>query len=435
MAQNIALWGYGFNGKDTEAAIVRLYSDQLRITAIFDSRFGELQRSEYGTPVRDPAEIGDCYRQGLFDSVMITVHDREQKSAISSLLAVHGIPVYEEAEEVSNRSLFRTPDHFPRGRAGFSWQGQAGYGFHVLRDMRMAFVRSSYTAFLFGENGCILSSQWLNQHFWDDVPYLTLFVPPVEKETVFLPGEWCFLAKVWSANYWHFTYESMDQMWLLEKSGYTGRYILPKTSYSPELIALLGIDPERISWREDFDRDTVYQFETLVCTELLRDDRRKSAPVLLEMSEHILSRLPPVEREYPRRVFVRRIGTRKLLLDEKSEALLDKLGFETIVPEDLSVLEQILYFNRADIVFSPHGANSTNSLYMRPGTAFIEAFPYGYVNPCCIETSYRSGLYYLPVVEPQDRSRPIGQNAPFRDYKLPPQLLEMTVLNAVRLTE
>ena len=103
------------------------------------------------------------------------------------------------------------------------------------------------------------------------------------------------------------------------------------------------------------------------------------------------------------------------------------------MPEELSVTEQILYFHNADIVLSPHGANSTNSIYMRPGTVFIETFPYNFVNACCYDTTYCGGLIYLQVVEPH--GEPGGSDDMYRDYTISPRLLEMAIRNAIQLTD
>ena len=302
------------------------HTDKYRITAIFDVRFEELNPIMPEHNILDPSKIEDYYKKGLFDAVKITVYNRKQKERITIRLNAMGIPVDDDDEVLSNSSLFRDADYFHQGQADFSWQEREGYRFNVLRNMRMAFARRTEAILIFDQDGYILSSGFLPGHF-RITPYMRMFVPPKAEKTVFLPGEWCFLGKIWSSNYWHFTFESLDQVWLLEKSGYAGRYILLKCKFAAELTALLGIDQERISWREDFDIETVYQFETLVCTELIQNDRTKSAPVLVEMARDIMSRIQSEERDFPRRVFVKRIGSRKLILSQKTEALLEELGF------------------------------------------------------------------------------------------------------------
>ena len=136
------------------------------------------------------------------------------------------------------------------------------------------------------------------------------------------------------------------------------------------------------------------------------------------------------DREYHSRVFVRRIGRRKLL---GAEELLRKYGFTPIVPEELSVREQMLYFHHADIVLCPHGANSTNSLYMRPGSVFIETFGKNWVYPSCIPTLFLGGVHYLPVVEWPIQS--VDQTNGSVDYSIQPPLLEMAIQNAITITE
>ena len=432
MVKNLALWGYGYHGKNAEAAILRSHTDKFCITAIFDVRFEELNLTEPGHNILDPAKVKEYYKEGLFDAVKITVYDKEQKTAIASRLDVMGIPVDDDDEMLDNSCFFRGPEYFRQGQAGFSWQERDGYRFNVLRDMRMSFIRTDYTAFISDRDGYMLSSIWRPEHFLN-APSLKMYMPPKSEDVVFMRGEWCFLGTVWSDNYWHFVYECLDHIRLLEKSGYTGRYILPKQKFAEELTALLGLAPERIAWREDFDHDKVYQFETLVCVELLQNDRKKSAPVLLEVSKDILSRIQHGESSYPRRVFVKRVGMRRLILDKGIEKLLEEFNLKTIVPEKLPVTEQILYFNRADIVISPHGANSANSLFMCPGKVFIETFPVNYINPCCLDTSYCGGLNYLQVIEPFSIiDDPWDQK---RDYGIDRRHLEIAIREAIRLTE
>ena len=36
-----------------------------------------------------------------------------------------------------------------------------------------------------------------------------------------MPGDWCIPANYYSDNYWHFTFEVMDQIEILEEAGFT----------------------------------------------------------------------------------------------------------------------------------------------------------------------------------------------------------------------
>ena len=82
-----------------------------------------------------------------------------------------------------------------------------------------------------------------------------------------------------------------------------------------------------------------------------------------------------------------------------SQSVLEEYGFVTIVPEEYSIEEQIRFFEHAKVVLSPHGANTSNSLFMKPGTVLIETFPLHYSNPCCLETLVLQNIAYLPITE------------------------------------
>ena len=50
-------------------------------------------------------------------------------------------------------------------------------------------------------------------------------------------------------------------VWLLEKAGYKGKYVVPALQFSNELLRLLGVSPERIVTLKTFEHNTIYVFE------------------------------------------------------------------------------------------------------------------------------------------------------------------------------
>ena len=93
--------------------------------------------------------------------------------------------------------------------------------------------------------------------------------------------------------------------------------------------------------------------------------------------------------------------------------------------------EQIRFFMNADIVLSPHGANSAGGIYMKKGSAFIETFPDTYYNASNFPALRIRGIRYLPVVK-----SPViidGRNSGDRnvDYEIDEKLLD----NAVEIAE
>ena len=89
-----------------------------------------------------------------------------------------------------------------------------------------------------------------------------------------------------------------------------------------------------------------------------------------------------------------------------------------------------LFYN-ADIVFCVHGANSTNCLYMRKGTVFIEAFSSYWMNRCNLYVLATEGISYLPVSSLETvRDNKDGVS---RDFTFPEALLRMTIQNALSI--
>ena len=138
----------------------------------------------------------------------------------------------------------------------------------------------------------------------------------------------------------------------------------------------------------------------------------------------------PVDPSLPKKLYVKRIGKRKLLGADK---LLAEYGFTTMIPEDYSVLEQMTLFYNADIVFCVHGANSTNCLYMRKGTVFVEAFSSYWMNRCNIYALSEEGVHYLTVSTLETVRE--NKDGVYRDYAFPEILLRSAVQNAFLIYE
>lgn len=185
---------------------------------------------------------------------------------------------------------------------------------------------------------------------------------------------------------------------------------------------------------DDFDAQAPVRFERLFV--LAQDHRdfdtfsRNSAPALMGAVNRIEASLPTLAHGLPKRLFVKRVGTRKLL---GADELLERYGFVTVVPEELTVEEQIQHFHAADVVVTPHGANSTNSIYMRPGTAFVETFDRDWGYPWSDDLLLRKGVHYLPVV--QARNVPVSSHSSDGDYRVSSPTLEHALRNAIRLAQ
>ena len=77
------------------------------------------------------------------------------------------------------------------------------------------------------------------------------------------------------------------------------------------------------------------------------------------------------------RIYISRDKTtmRRVRNEPELVTFLERHGFAKVHLEDLDVLEQILLFEQAEFIVSPHGAGLTNILFCRPGTKLLEIFP------------------------------------------------------------
>ncbi|MBQ9048436.1 MAG: glycosyltransferase family 61 protein [Solobacterium sp.] len=386
-----ALWGYGIYGKRIYT-LMKKYSPQTEITGIYDmAHAGE---KADGLTIADPEQITRDFADGLFENVMVCVNLEQTCIEILTKLKDSHIPVYTPCSDA---------DFVPAEEiAGVSEKesGQPGYRMYAFRNLRgMTTAPSSAVMYLFDASGHHLKEQWdaySVKEVWTHIYDLPVNTHSIQPETVFMSGSYCILAKLWAFNYSHFSFESMDCIQLMEEAGFTGRYVVPERSYIRELLQIYGIPDERILTLGDFTPGVCYEFEEVHYPKLMQNDRHYSAPVLKRMAERIQKKLTLNHDKYPRYLYVKRVGIRKLL---NGEEIAERYGFDVMIPEEHSLLEQMNYYYNADIVFSPHGANNATTLYMRPEAAMVETFGRNWVKYSYLYVLHEKGTYYLPVVE------------------------------------
>ncbi len=386
---NIALWGYGYYGHDLEAIVAECWNDRYRITCILDVRYRELIGSG-SVRVEDPDKVETLYREGVFDAVLIGIYDQQTALQVKSVLDRKDIPVLKLEEQKD----YYAPDQFEHLTPDIPFS-RNGYELYLYPELYLCTTPDPEVYFITDQDGRINDAYW-EGYQKESEPVARFGRPMLSFPEIVLPGGWCFLARLYTENYWHFTFEVLDKLWLMERSGFIGSYILPHTEAAETYAGLLGIRSERILWTKDLERGKTYRFEKLYCPVPLGEGRVSSAPVLVEAAREIREHLPPSAGSYPEKIYVKRTGTRKLRL---SQSVLEEYGFVTIVPEEYSIEEQIRFFEHAKVVLSPHGANTSNSLFMKPGTVLIETFPLHYSNPCCLETLVLQNIAYLPITE------------------------------------
>ncbi len=200
-------------------------------------------------------------------------------------------------------------------------------------------------------------------------------------------------------NLWHWVAESLPKLLALEQTGYNGPYILPQDSrVAEETLDLIGIAPER-----RLRAGGVYRVRRLLVPPRLSGfTLADNMPLTAFLRQSLLDAVGGLPGG--KRCYVRRVGTRVIANEEDLLPVLADFGFETMVPEELSLKEQLRYMTNADCSLMPHGANATLTLLQKPGSVFIELFGNRYVSYNNMHAVRLLGLRYHAAVEDLDLS-------------------------------
>jgi hypothetical protein len=244
--------------------------------------------------------------------------------------------------------------------------------------------------------------------------------------------EACFLLHLFSYNYWHFTFELLPIIVTMEENGYNGKYIVFDFPHISDFFDILKISQERIM-KISSNSGTNFVVKNIYMTTRYIGARVITSALELysEVRKRILENLEPTSKSYPKRLYVRRIGTRKVKNETEVIEHLRKYDFEVMIPEEHSVAEQIRFFHNADIIITPHGANSTSAMFMRKGAYFMEAFSFNWQNPCVLLAIKLCNLHYTPLIESTRAVKDSAIKASSEDFIIKLDLLEAVVSSAV----
>lgn len=426
----IAIWGYGRYGRRMFDSLTRLCSDEYEVVRVYDTAYQRLNTAEKKRTLQiyNPEEIPEDYKKGLFEKVLICIYYDRYKP--KQFLQDCTIP---ELHLGCPDDLYPLSS-FEQGKKPFEID-RTGYSFYVIKNLYGALPNydANSMMYLFDEEGRVVKEHrdQFDPEYFELYDYPFVFRHSIA-EKIFLKGQYCILTKQHSNNYWHYTYSNLEIVWILEKAGFRGKYVVPNYQFGSELLRTLDVSPERIISLSPFEHNKVYVFEEVfyvVPVKPFGEDLVYGSPVLLEAVESIKKKLP-LDSSLPKKLYVKRIGKRKLLGADK---VLAEHGFTIMIPEDYSVLEQMVLFYNADIVFCVHGANSTNCLYMRKGTVFVEAFSSYWMNRCNLYAAVMEGINYLPVSTLETVRE--NRDGVIRDFTFPELLLRSALRNALLISQ
>jgi capsular polysaccharide biosynthesis protein len=179
-------------------------------------------------------------------------------------------------------------------------------------------------------------------------------------------------------NYYHWLFEALPRLCFLaqtrEAVGQIDHFLIGETlhPFHDQTLTLLGIPPQK---RIRCSKSRVFECETLLVPPM---PNRQPDRIAAWTCGYLRDRFLDGNTAAPgnRLVYLSRRNARKRRLENEREieALLSARGFEIVLPESLSFLEQVNLFSAAGIIVGPHGAGFANVVFANAGTRILELF-------------------------------------------------------------
>ncbi len=228
------------------------------------------------------------------------------------------------------------------------------------------------------------------------------------------PGVTAALASRYAdSNYFHWMIQVLPRFELLRRAGVTtaqvDRYLLhtARFPFHGETLAQLQVPPEKVVAVEP---DTHMRADYLWATSSLRGSGHQCAWVADFLRREFLA--SPASSAGRERLYISRgdVTRRRLTNEPEILAWLERLGFRSITPGNMSVVEQARAFGDAGVIIGVHGAALTNLVFASAGAKVIE-----------LHTPSRRGMHYWELssarqldyyyVIGQDGSDPVDSEA------------------------
>lgn len=201
-----------------------------------------------------------------------------------------------------------------------------------------------------------------------------------------MPGNYIYAAHGNYPVYAHVMFETICTAYLLKESLLSGRasLIVPdiKQTWCSQLLDLMQI-PD--SSRYQLTQTT--RFENLIMSSACDSSSTFNPSIVMKSVANFLKLRAGVSREKicTERLYLTRRGysntsRRDYTEDQALSRVLSDLGFRTLNPGTMSIVEQIDIFSRAEIVIGAHSSAFANLIFSPPGCLVIDILPSHWAN-------------------------------------------------------
>lgn len=203
--------------------------------------------------------------------------------------------------------------------------------------------------------------------------------PPLEQ----MDGTVAVLSGLSGNVYFHWMVDVLPRLELLRRRGIDFNLIdwflvnSYQQRFQRESLQILGIPESKIL---ESDRHPHIQAKELICPSFA-GYLGWPPPWAIEFLRREFLRGITRTGKYPERIYISRNKARyrRVLNEEEVIEGLSQDGFVPILPETMSLEEQIASFFHAKVIVAPHGSGLTNIMFCRPGTKVIELVSPHYV--------------------------------------------------------
>ncbi len=211
-----------------------------------------------------------------------------------------------------------------------------------------------------------------------------------------ISGRVATIAQEWGQNYYHWIFEILPRLLMLEEQQIDFDYLYVPAMTRPfqrQTFKLFNIPEEKII--QAITGSCIEVDELIVPSYVARTFF--SLPTVMKKIKDRLMVLR-ADATFNEKIFIsRRLSTyRRVINEDDLFALFEPLGFVRYDLENLSFGEQIALFNGAKVIVAPHGAGLTNILFCDPGTKIIELFQ-EHENMTYAHLVQTLNLEYIPV--------------------------------------
>jgi capsular polysaccharide biosynthesis protein len=208
------------------------------------------------------------------------------------------------------------------------------------------------------------------------------------------------LANVGGSNYYHWLFDVLPRLYVLEKAGFDllqiDSFLFNKISqpFQVETLTALGIERQKIV---EAHEDYHLQSERLIVPSLTGQIGHPSNWACQFLRDRFLKKSNEIEQCSYLYISRGKATRRRVLNEIEVSHVLEENGFKVVHFEDFSFFEQVELISSASVVVAPHGAALANLVFCAPQTKVIEIFAPKYVNQCYLALAHQVNLdyYYL----------------------------------------